>query len=173
VAGPVDTAEEGVRLYEARWGLTVSDLADTVVATVSGDPRGHEFSDVARALTHAAQVVQLGGRIILLTESAPRLGPGAEMLRRSEDPAGALEALRQEQMPDRGAAMQWAAAAERAQVYLLSGLPEATAQELFVSPMEHAGQLQRLMRGAGTYLLLEDADKAQPTVRPAEEVTNE
>jgi nickel-dependent lactate racemase len=172
-AGPVDTAEEGLRLYEARWGLAVADLADTVVATVGGDPRRHEFADLARALTHAARVVQPEGRIILLTEAAPRLGPGAEQLRHAEDPARALELIGKGQAPDRAAAMQWAAAAGRAQLYLLSGLPEATAEELFVTPMEHAGQLQRLVRGAGSYLLLEDADKALPTVRPAEGPTDE
>ncbi|HEX5272695.1 MAG TPA: hypothetical protein VFW33_19495, partial [Gemmataceae bacterium] len=160
VAGPVDTADEGVRLYEARWGLTAEELADTVVATLSGDPRRHEFADLARALAHAAQAVQPEGRIILLTEAAPRLGPGAELLRQSDDPARALDALGKGQAPDRAAVMQWATAAGRARVYLLSGLSEATAEELFVTPMEDAGQLHRLLRGAGTYLLLEDADKA-------------
>jgi nickel-dependent lactate racemase len=168
-AGPVDTAEEGLRLYEARWGLTTADLADTVVATLSGDPRRHDFADLARALAHAAQAVQPEGRLILLTEAAPRLGPGAELLCQSEDPAQALERLSKGQLPDRVAAIQWAAAAGRARVYLLSGLPEATAEGLFVSPMENAAQLQRLMRRAGSYLLLEDADKALPTVRPEEE----
>jgi nickel-dependent lactate racemase len=165
VAGPVDTADEGLRLYEARWGLTMADLADTVVATLSGDPRRHEFADLARALAHAAQAVQPEGRIILLTEAAPRLGPGAELLRQCDDPAQALERLSKGQAADRAAAMQWAAAAGRARVYLLSGLPEATAEGLFVTPMENAAQLQRLLRGAGSYLLLEDADKALPTVR--------
>ena len=56
-----------------------------------------------------------------------------------------------------------------AQIYLLSALPEATAEELFATPMEHASQLQRLLRGAGSYLLLEDADKALPAVMTAEE----
>jgi nickel-dependent lactate racemase len=169
VAGPVDTADEGPRLYEARWGQTADDLADTVVATLSGDPRRHDFADLARALARAAEAVQPEGRIILLTEALPRLGPAAELLRQADDPNRALEALGKGQLPDRAAAMQWATAVRRAQVYLLSGLPEATAEELFVTPMEHAGQLQRLVRGAGSYLLLEDADKALPSVRAREE----
>ncbi len=173
VAGPVDTADEAIRVYEARWGVSAEDLADTVVATVSGDPRRHEFADLARALTHAAQAVQPEGRIILLTAAAPQLGPGADLLRQSGDPARALEALDKSQAPDRAAAMQWAAAAARAQVYLLSGLPEATAEELFVTPMEQASQLHRLLRAAGKYLLLEDADKALPTVRLPETPADE
>jgi nickel-dependent lactate racemase len=168
VAGPVDTIEEGLRLYEARWGQTVAELAETVVATLSGDPRRHEFADLARALTHAAHVVQPEGRIILLTEALPRLGPGAELLRQTDDPGRTLEKLRQGQAPDRTAAMQWAGAARRAHIYLLSGLPEATAEELFVTPLEHAGQVQRLVRGSGSYLLLEDADKVLPAVARTE-----
>src|SRR5205807_7655015 len=125
VAGPVDTSDEGLRLYEARWGQAVADLADTVVATLSGDPRRHEFADLARALTHAARAVQPEGRIILLSQALPRLGPGAELLRQADDPNRALDALSKGQLPDRAAAMQWATAARRAQVYLLSGLPEA------------------------------------------------
>jgi nickel-dependent lactate racemase len=164
VAGPVDTSEEGLRLYEARWRQTAAALADTVVATLSGDPRRHEFADLARALAHAAHAVQPEGRIILLSEALPRLGPGAELLSQSDDPGRALEMLRQAHAPDRAAAAQWAGAVRRAQVYLLSGLPETTAEELFVTPMEHPGQLQRLVRGAGSYLLLEDADKALPAV---------
>ena len=61
--------------------------------------------------------------------------------------------------------MQWVEAAQRARIYLLSGLPEATAEELFVTPMEQAGQLQRLVSSEGSYLLLEDADKVLPVVR--------
>jgi nickel-dependent lactate racemase len=173
VAGPVDTADEGLRLYQARWGQTADELADTVVATLSGDSRRHDFADLARALAHAAEVVQPEGRIILLTEALPRLGPGADILRQTDDPSRALDALSKGHLPDRAAAMQWAEATRRAQVYLLSGLPEATAEELFVTPMEHAGQLQRLVRGAGSYLLLEDADKALPAVRAAEDQTDE
>jgi nickel-dependent lactate racemase len=173
VAGPVDTGDEGLRLYEARWGQMVTALADTVVATLSGDPRRHDFADLARALAHAAEVVEPEGRIILLTEALPRLGPGADLLRQAGDPNRALEALGKGHLPDRAAAMQWAAAVRRAQVYLLSGLPEATAEELFVTPMEHADQSQRLVRGAGSYLLLEDADKALPAVRPPEDQADE
>jgi len=173
VAGPVDTSEEGLRLYEARWRQTCADLADTVVATLSGDPRRHELRDLAFALDHAARVVQPEGRIILLSEALPRLGPAAELLRKADDPGRALELLRQSPAPDRAAAEQWAGAARRAHIYLLSGLPEATAEELFVTPMEHADQLQRLVRGGGSYLLLEDADKALPEVETAEDPADE
>jgi len=164
VAGPAETSEEGLRLYESRWRQIAAELADTVVATVSGDPARPTFADLARALAHAAQVVQPEGRIILLTDALPRLGPAAELLRQTEDPERALRLLGQGLVPDRPAATHWAQAAQRAHIYLLSRLPEATAEELFVTPLEAAGQVQRLLRAAGSYLLLEDADRALPDV---------
>lgn len=169
VGGPVDTGDEARSLYEARWGLTADRRADTVVATVAGDPERHDFSVLARALAHAARLVEPDGRIVLLTEASPELGPAAEVLRRAGDPERAVDLLRRQKPPGMGAAMLWATAARRAQVYLLSRLPDDVAEELFVTPMEQARQAQRLAQG-GRCLLLEDADKALPHVRPDEDV---
>ncbi len=173
VGGPVDTSEEGRTLYEARWGRSAERLADTVVATVSGSPERHDFATLARALAHAAHVVQPEGRIVLLTEAAPRLGPGAEMLRRVGDAGQALDLLRRHNPPDLAAAVQWANAAQRAQVYLLSGLPTDVVEELFVTPMEQAGQVRRLTQTGGSCLILEDADRALPTPPAAEDDSDE
>jgi nickel-dependent lactate racemase len=167
VAGPVDTAAEGLRLQEARWRVEVERRADTVVVSLSGDPGRHEFADLARALACAAQVVEPGGRIVLLSQAAPALGPGAEILRGAEDPEAAVAALAEQRPPDLGAAFLWAGAARQAQIYLRSGLPDETAEELFTVPLEHAGQVQRLLEGEGTYLVLEDAHKVMAVIEPA------
>jgi nickel-dependent lactate racemase len=172
VGGLVETSAEGEQLYTARWKQTVAQRADTVVATVCGDPGRHDFADLARALAHAAKVVQPEGRIIVLSQAAPRLGRGADLLRQGDTPGQALVLLRQNTVPDLAAAVQWAIAAQRARIYLLSGLPADVAEELFVTPMDHAGQLQRLLQSGGSYLLLEDADKVLP-VMVAEEKTGE
>jgi nickel-dependent lactate racemase len=159
VAGPVDTGAEGQRLLEERWREVVERPGDTVLATLSGDPARHDFADLARALACAARVVRPGGRIVVLSQAAPALGPGAELLRQAENPEAALTLLRQQRPPDMAAAFLWAGAARQAQVYLLSGLPQETAEELFTTPLEHAGQVQRLLDAEGTCLVLEDAHK--------------
>ena len=164
VAGPIDSAAEGQRLQEERWRVAVEQRADTVLASLTGDPGRHDFADLARALACAARVVQPGGRIILLSQAAPALGPGAEVLRRAENPEAALAVLKEQRPPDLAAAFLWAGAARQAQVYLLSGLPAETAEELFTIPLEHAGQVQRLLESAGTYLVLEDAHKVMAVV---------
>jgi nickel-dependent lactate racemase len=165
VAGPVESSGEGRRLLDARWKVTVEQPVDTVVAAVSGDPRRQDFGDLAQALACAARVVEPGGRIILLSRTNPTLGRGAEVLLQAEGPEQALDRLRAQQQPDSAAASWWADAARHARVYLLSGLPEETAEELFTTPLEHAGQAQRLLASAGSVLVLDDAHKTLAVLR--------
>ncbi len=159
VAGLADTAEEGQRLLNARWRVEVDRPTDVVVAGVGGDPARHTFADLARALAAAARVVKPGGRVILLTEAKPVLGAGAELLRQSEDAAKGLDLLRQHRPADQAAAFQWAHASQQGHVYLLSGLPAETVEEMFAFPLDHAGQVERLLEGEGSCLFLPDAHK--------------
>ena len=112
-----------------------------------------------RVSASAARVVKPQGRIVLLSRAAPALGEGAEILRQAEDPEEALQLLRQHTPPDMAAAFQWASAAGRATLYLLSNLPGEAAEELFTTPLERAGQVERLLRTGGSCLVLPDADK--------------
>jgi nickel-dependent lactate racemase len=165
VAGPVESSGEGRRLLDDRWKVSVERPVDTVVAAVSGDPRRQDFGDLAVALASAARVVEPGGRIILLSRTSPALGRGAEVLLQAEGPEQALDRLRPQQQADSAAASWWADATRHARVYLLSGLPDETAEELFTTPLEHAGQAQRLLAGAGSVLFLDDAHKTLAVVQ--------
>jgi len=160
LGGLADSGVEGQRLLDARWRMTAERLADTVIASVSGDPAHHDFADLAQALAAAARVVKPQGRIVLLSQANPALGRGADLLRQSEDPDKALAVLRRETPLDMAAAFQWASAAQQARLYVLSGLPAETVEELFATPLENAEQVQRLVSGAGTCLFLPDAHKA-------------
>jgi nickel-dependent lactate racemase len=159
VGGPADTSAEGVRLLDARWKLTVAEPASTVVASLAGDPARHDFADLARAAACAARVVRPDGRIILLSAAAPTLRPAEALLRRAEAPVEALALLRKENPPNKAAAFQWASAASKAKLYLLSGIPTETVEELFAVPLEHASQPTRMLGENGTYVFLQDAHK--------------
>jgi nickel-dependent lactate racemase len=78
IGGPVESHTEGERLYRAVWQRTVTELADTVVATVRGLGQRNRFASLARALAHASQMVQPEGRIILLSQADPHLGLGGK-----------------------------------------------------------------------------------------------
>jgi nickel-dependent lactate racemase len=159
VAGDAATATEGRRLLDARWSISVERAADTVVAIVGGDPARQDFSDLASALATAARVVSSEGKIILLSRAQPSLGRGAEILCQADTPENGLALLRRESPADAGAAFQWATAVEKASVYLLSNLSEEMTEELSATPLEHLGQVQRLLTADGTCLVIEDAHK--------------
>lgn len=159
LAGLVDTGEEALRLLNARWRLSVDALADVVIASISGDPDTHGFAVLSAALACAARVVKPQGSIILLTQAEPALGAATDLLRQTEDPDRALGLLRRHAPPGMAAAFQWASAAQRAKIYLLSHLPAETAEELFTVPLEHAGQVRRLLGSASSCLFLADAHK--------------
>jgi nickel-dependent lactate racemase len=162
IAGPVESSAEGRRRLDARWRVGVEQPADTVIASVSGDPARQDFADLARAVHCAGKVVRGGGRIVLLTQANPGLAAAA-LLQQAEGPEQALAALHRQE-PLNAAAQVWAGAARHAHVYLLSGLSAEATEELFATPLERAGQAQRLLAGGETCLVLEDAHKMFATI---------
>lgn len=157
IGGSLQSCAEGRRLLDARWRVEIEEAVATVVVGVGGDPARHRFADLAQALACASRVVKPGGRIILLSQAEPALGADAEILRGADDAQTALTALRREGPADSAAGFRWASAARHATIYLLSRLPDETAEELFAVPLEHAGQVQRLLDGS--CLFLNDAHK--------------
>ena len=160
VAGATEASAEAGRQLDARWRLPVARSAELVVVTLTGDPAGQTFADWAAALACAARVVEPGGRIVLLTEGRPEFGPVAELLRNADEPEQVLKHLRRQQTLEMLPAMQWATAASRARLYVLSGLPDDVVEELFATPLQHAGQVQRLVDDSASCLFIEDAHRA-------------
>src|SRR5262249_4686389 len=80
VGGSLESSQEGRRLRDVGGRWTVDRPAEVVVAGVSGDPSRQDFATLANALACAARVVQSGGRIILLTQNTPQLGPAGKLI---------------------------------------------------------------------------------------------
>ncbi len=165
VSGLNEANDEALRLLNAHWRVSVDRLADVVVATVGGNRRRQTFARLAEALATASRVVKPNGRIVLLTQAEPTLGAGAELMRTAEEPGQALGLLRRNTPVDATAAFQWASAAQQARIYLLSDLPPETAEELFTVPLEHAGQVQRLVDDGRSCLFLAEAHKTLAVAR--------
>jgi nickel-dependent lactate racemase len=166
IGGPVATSAEGQRLLDARWHVDVQQAADLVVAGIGGDPAGQTLADMARALACAARVVKPQGRIVLLCAVEPHLGSAMDAILQGETPEAVLRVLEEHAAPDMQAAFQWASAVHQASVYLLSGLPAETAEEMFTVPMDHAGQVQRLLDAAASCIVLPDAHKTMAVINP-------
>lgn len=159
IGGTAESGASGVQLLDACWRVEVDRPADTVVATVSGDPTRHGFADLARAAACASRVVKSRGRIVLLSQSDPVLPASVQLLRNADDPTQAVGLLKGQTTAGLAAAWQWATAAQQASIYLLSGLPEATSDELFATRLEDPHQVQRLLSGGGSTIILPDAHK--------------
>jgi nickel-dependent lactate racemase len=165
LGGTLDSSAEGQHLLDAAWRVKVGRPADVVVAGLAGNRTGDEFARLARALANAARVVKAEGRIVLLTESAPALGPAAQLLREAGDSKVALRRLSTEDNPEHTAAFEWASAAERATIYLMSRLHSDQAEELFTVPLEDPGQAQRLLVPGRSCAFLPEADKLMAEVQ--------
>jgi nickel-dependent lactate racemase len=160
VAGAAEASAAGRQLQDACWRQDVARAADLVVAAVGGDPARRTFADLAAALDCAARVVRPGGRLVLLTAANPALGPGTDVLREAGEGSAALEKVRKHPTLETTPVVRWANATAAARVYLLSGLPGETVEELSATPLENAGQVQRLIDAGGPCLFLGDAHKA-------------
>jgi nickel-dependent lactate racemase len=167
VAGASDACREGDRQLDDAWRPHIAAAPQTVVAALSGDPRGQTFGEMARALTSAANIVQPGGRIILVSDAPPALPPGTELIRDADDPRAALAALEKSPTPEMVPAMQWARAAGHARVSLLGNLPDETVEELFASPLAGPEQVQRLVSSGGECVVLHDAQRMMAVIGKA------
>ena len=159
IAGADEASTEAERLLDARWRQTVAQPADVVIASISGDPARHTFADLASAAASAARVVRPDGRIVLLTQANPNLDANTAFLMEMDDPQAALKWLLKEPSLEMTAALQWADAATRARLYLLSAWPGERVEELFATSLENARQAQRLIDAGGLCLVLDDAHK--------------
>ena len=165
VAGLPESSAEGVRRQQARWHATVEERPDLVVAAISGPPERVDFLAIASAAATAARVVRPGGRIAVLTDAAPPLEEGAELLREAEDPAAVGKVLAKRKPDDWPAAALWAFAAGQASLFVASGWPDDVTEELFATPIASASEVQRLIDAAERVLVIPDAHKTMVELR--------
>lgn len=164
LGGVGESREEGDRLLEQCWRMTIPTAPDLVVATLNGDPHRHTFADFAAAVFNASRVVRSNGHIVLLSEARPKLDSSVELAYRAGEPDELLTEF--EKVTEWGnlPLWLWCKAASQAHLYVASGLEDDFLEELFATPLANAEQGQRLIESANRVLILEDAHKALPVV---------
>lgn len=160
VAGSAPAVSEHAQAWLNRHARFAAASADLVVAPLSNLDDSHNLADVAAALETASRVVRPGGRIVVLSRARAELSPGFEFLRGAESPEHGLRQAQQQGLADAISVWQWLCGLQHAHVTLLSQLPPEVAEDLFVTPMDHPGQLERLTRHASSMLLIPDAHRS-------------
>lgn len=145
LAEPVLT--EGKRRLAEAWRIDVGARPELVVASVDTDAGGHGWNQIAAALDTARRIVARDGRILLLTELSETPTEGIEMIRDARTPHEALKPVRERAEADRETALCVAQALDRANVYLLSKLPDDLVEDLFMVPVADIDEARRVIEG--------------------------
>lgn len=138
------------------WLIAQPQRCEIVVASVTANAAGASWDEIGTALQAARNLVQRGGKIVLLTNLSAEPTDGFRYLQQSESPREALKPLRLEAPPDVTPASRLASAADWATVYLVSSLNPATVESLCMTPLV-ATEAARLLERGGSCLLLEAA----------------
>ncbi|MFO1000565.1 MAG: lactate racemase domain-containing protein [Planctomycetaceae bacterium] len=140
---PEDVMTRGKELVDRTWRVSVEEMLEGAVISVPGGAFG--WKQLGQALENTTNIVQQGGRIVIVADLPIPEGPAATMLRRCQDPEELLKPLRREPTVDSIEFAQLIQALRRVRVYLLSQLPAELVEELGMIPVSDSAELQRLV----------------------------
>lgn len=164
VGGVHESLHRGEQMLDESMHAVAGEPSDLVIAAVAGDPAGQTFETLARAALNASHVLTLGGNIVLLTDAEPEFGPSMQVVRSEEEPRNARQRIMNDKPSDYAAGYIWASVAAKAKLYLLSRLPLDTAEEIYATPLDRVGQVQKLIAAASRVIVLAAADRTAATV---------
>lgn len=162
---PEDAARRAGRMARA-WAPTIPTPADLAICTLSAGADG--FGAVVRAVAAAARITRPDATICVATTQAPEPGPVVTRWRQG----AALRPLVGEArvsgdrrlVADAVQTRFLARSLEDRRLVLLSGLDEATVEDLEFGFAEDPDALARLVRRASSVVFLHEADRMLPSI---------
>jgi nickel-dependent lactate racemase len=148
VAGDVTAAHRRACEQVAQRGIIeIEGRADLVLASAGGHPKDVNFYQAQKALDNAACAVRQGGILVLAAECPEGLGNRTfeEWMTGATCPDELLERIRQEFVIGGHKAAAVAAVLKRAQIYLVSALPEELVRRCGMVPF---GDLDSALKAA-------------------------
>lgn len=157
ICGALESTTSAARKWLTKnWFVEQPQRCEIIVAAVDADASGTTWEQIGVALQTARNLVQRGGKIVLLTNLSAEPTEGFRYLQQCESPREALKPLRLESPPDLIPAGRLASAADWATVYLVSGLSSDLVESLCMTPLAPA-EAARLLGRDGSCVLLESA----------------
>lgn len=146
LAGQTDSVlRKGTQILRQEFLVESEERAELVIVTIPEDTTGHSWDQVAAGFDAGRRLVERNGRIVVVSQLRESPGPGLAMLPQFLEPRQALQPLRRAAPADLEAATRVAAAADWANLYLLSELEEGAVEPLFIQPVGSASEVQRLL----------------------------
>ena len=157
VGGALEPTTSAARDWlKQNWFVEQPRRCEIVVVAVDADASGTSWEQFGAAIQTARNLVQRGGKIVLLSNLSAEPTDGFRYLQQCGSPREALKPLRLESPPDLIPASRLASAADWATVYLVSGLSSDVVESLCMTPLAPA-EAARLIGRGGSCLLLESA----------------
>jgi nickel-dependent lactate racemase len=129
--------EAGCKIVDRLFGSPVPAPADLVIASCGGYPKDINLFQSHKTMENAVRITKPGGVVILLAECRDGIGPSSFVnWLRSNDSAGEMEEKLRDKFQFGGhKAFFLARLTEKADVLLVSAIPEKTLKGLFVRPV--------------------------------------
>jgi nickel-dependent lactate racemase len=155
---------QGAELYRKAWQTPEPQRVDLVISGISGGAPQQIWGNVSDALEAALKLVNDGGAVVLCTELDTEPGAALKHLADAADSEEAEARLRKQRTEDAPLARQLAALGDRATVFFLSRLPEATVSSLGFSHVAAPEEIVRLASRHDSCILIENGQYARPYV---------
>jgi hypothetical protein len=165
IAGAADSVPHAMDMLANQWHVELDSPGDVIITSIVGEAR-NGFLDLAKALANARKATKPGGRIVLLADGSPALGPAMQLLSDAGDLTVAGQRLDDEafDVSDYEDARQWCQAVEPGSVYLFSGLADDVAESLFVTPLSRLEELKRLVQPDDQVVILPEGNKCDVAI---------
>ena len=153
-------------MVDSCWEFTADSRADLVVAGIGGPDMPATLDDLAEGLATACQLVQHGGKVVVLSRVGGEIGPAVRSLIDADDPKQRAAALRgHETDDDYVAARRLSQALAWADVFVLSNLDPDVLDGLSVVALEDPEQARRLVARSGSSSFVSHAELTRALVR--------
>jgi nickel-dependent lactate racemase len=169
VAGePHAVANEAARLVQEQWTARSPQRASLIIATITGGAAAQNWQNVGHALAAAEQLVDDGGAIAICSNLEQPPGESLGRLVGSDDLEETERRILRDHAADSWPAWQLARALRRGPVYFLSQLQSDAVEDMGMAPVESVEEIARLASRHDSYIVLEDAQHAIPSVSAEE-----